>query len=117
MMRTMTFNSKSFYAGAALVLALISVAWFLANAGLGSAADQSGTPEELSQTPNGNPTMYFGGCWGRVHNPHNSSKDPREDYVQAKTDIHCNEMLAAGDTLSVTNSLFVRSSSGFWDHM
>ena len=53
---------------------------------------------------------------GRIGVPDQLSRDPREDYVQAKTDIHCNEMLAAGDTLSVTNSLFVRSSSGFWDH-
>ncbi len=60
--------------------------------------------------------MNFGSCWGRVHNPHNSTRKPGKDYVQAKTDIHCDNMLDAGDTIAVTNRLYIRLGSGQWLH-
>ena len=61
--------------------------------------------------------MNFGVCRGEVHNPHNSSRDPKEDYVQAKTDVYCDEPLN-GSTLAVTHSLYVRNDeTGQWAYM
>ena len=65
----------------------------------------------------GNARMSFDVCRGEVHNPHNSSRDPKEDYVQAKTDIYCDEPLN-GSTLAVTQSLYVRNAeTGQWAYM
>ena len=90
------------------MIALISATWFLANIGLSSAADQQGTPDELSETLDGNLTMYLDVCWARVHNPHNSSSNnPGPQYIQAKTDVHCPDILSEVGTLTVWNSLFI----------
>ena len=65
----------------------------------------------------GNPRMNFGVCRGEVHDPHNSSRDPKEDYVQAKTDIYCDDPLN-GSTLTVTQNLCVRNAeTGHWAYM
>ena len=63
--------------------------------------DGAGTTR-AAQAPDGNAQpqkgtyqiIYVGPGWGRVHNPHNSSGQRQgPKYVQAKTDMHCNETL------------------------
>ncbi len=81
-----------------------------------------------AQAPDGNAQpqkgtyqiIYVGPCWGRVHNPHNSSGQRQgPQYVQAKTDMHCNETLGEiGGTLTVRNKLYVKNEeTGNWAHM
>lgn len=94
------------------IVALISAALFLANAGLINAADRQGIPDELNQaTVEGNPRISVGACWGEVQNPHNSREHPGRNYIQAKTLMRCNELLSDTGTLTVHQKLYYRASS------
>ena len=80
----------------------------MANIGESSAADQQGTPDELSKTLDGNLTIHLDVCWAQVQNPHNSSSNnPGPKYIQAKTDIHCPDILSTVGTLTVWNTLSI----------
>ncbi len=117
-MRTLKKTEKC-YLAAALVLALSAVAWLVFSAPSSEAAQEPGTPEELSQFEESAPRIDAGPCWGRVHNPHNSSsQNPGPQWVQAKTNMYCNDLLSNIGTLRVRQSLYYRPNDQHsWSRM
>ena len=109
-MRTIV-KSRRFYTSFALLIALLAASPILINAPKTDASEQ-GQLNDRSGTQTGTPKTYLGPCWGIIEAPHNSSgNNPGPNYIQAKTQIRCNDILSNIGTASVTNWLYVRADS------
>ena len=72
-----------------------------------NAAEQPGSPTRICHEPENLPRIDVGPRWGVARNPHNSSGTPGPDFIQAKTEMYCNDRLSQLGTLTVTNSIYV----------
>lgn len=80
------------------------------NAPKTNASEQEALNEQV-HNQGGAPSLSLGPCWGVIESPHNSDSRPGPQYVSAKTQIRCNDILSNIGSAAITNWLYVRADS------